>query len=289
VSDIDLSDFRTPGRGKGLFDVFRWRYLLRLLVRKGTQTRYRGSVLGWVWSYVKPAAQFVMFYIVMGVFLKFGENIPNFAVYLFSGIVLVNFFSEGFGNATRSIVDNEALVKKIYLPRELFPIAAVIVSFAHFLPQLAILLLASILLGWTPSLVGIGAILLGTFLIAAVSIGFGMIFGALNVAFRDAQNFVELILMFATWAAPVLYPWTLVRDVPWIPDWLFHVYLANPLSAAVELFHIGFWLPTAPVSELQPPAELATVLPFSIAIAVLSLVLGQLIFRHFERRFAQEL
>lgn len=286
MTDIDLSEFRTPGRGKGLLDVFRWHYLLRLLVRKGTQTRYRGSVLGWVWSYVKPAAQFVMFYIVMGVFLRLAD-IDNFAVYLFSGIVLVNFFSEGFGNATRSVVDNEALVKKIYLPRELFPIAAVIVSFAHFLPQLAILLLASLVLGWTPSLLGIGAILLGTFLIAAVSVGFGMIFGALNVAFRDAQNFVELILMFATWAAPVLYPWTFVERV--VPSWAFHLYLANPLSAAVELYHIGFWLPTAPGSELQPPAELATVLPFSIAIAVLSLVLGQVVFRHFERRFAQEL
>ncbi len=289
MTDIDLSEFRTPGRGKGLLDVFRWRYLLRLLVRKGTQTRYRGSVLGWVWSYVKPAAQFVMFYIVMGVFLRIGDDIPNFAVYLFSGIVLVNFFSEGFGNATRSIVDNEALVKKIYLPRELFPIAAVIVSFAHFLPQLAVLLVAALVLGWTPSLLGLGAILLGVFLVAAVSVGFGMVFGALNVAFRDAQNFVELILMFATWAAPVLYPWTVVRNVPWIPDWLFHVYLANPLAAAVELFHIGFWAPTAPGAEFQPPAELWTVLPFSIAVAVLSLVLGQLVFRHFERRFAQEL
>lgn len=287
MTDIDLSEFRTPGRGKGLLDVFRWRYLLRLLVRKGTQTRYRGSVLGWVWSYVKPAAQFVMFYIVMGVFLRFGAEIPNFAVYLFSGIVLVNFFSEGFGNATRSIVDNEALVKKIYLPRELFPIAAVIVSFTHFLPQLAILLIASIALGWTPSLLGIAAILVGTFLIAAVSIGFGMAFGALNVAFRDAQNFVELILMFATWAAPVLYSWDFVARV--LPSWLFHLYLANPLSAAVELFHIGFWLPTTSDSPLQPPSELWTVLPYSVAFAVLSLVLGQLVFRHFERRFAQEL
>jgi len=287
VSEIDLSDFRTPGRGKGLLDVFRWRYLLRLLVRKGTETRYRGSVLGWLWSYVKPAAQFVMFYIVMGVFLRFGEDVPNFPIYLFAGIVLVNFFSEGFGNATRSIVDNEALVKKIYLPRELFPIAAVIVSFAHFLPQLAVLLIASIAIGWAPSLVGLGAIVLGTFLVAAVSIGFGMAFGALNVAFRDAQNFVELILMFATWAAPVLYPWTLVQRV--LPDWAFHLYLANPLSAAVELFHIGFWLPTTDASPLQPPAELATVLPYSVAIAVLALVVGQLVFRHFERRFAQEL
>ena len=134
------SGFNTPGQGRGLLEVFRWRYLLRLLVRKETSTRYRNSVLGWVWSYVRPAAQFIIFYLVMGVFLQMARGIENFAMYLFSGIIVINFFSEGFSNATRSLVDNAHLVRKIYMPRELFPVAAVIVSFVHFLPQAAVLL-----------------------------------------------------------------------------------------------------------------------------------------------------
>lgn len=286
MTAVDLREFRTPGRGRGILDVFVWRYLLRLLVRKGTQTRYRNSVLGWTWSYVKPAFQFAVFFVVMGLFLGLNRGVDNFAVYLFSGIVVINFFNEGFGNATRSILENGALVQKIYLPRELFPIAAIIVAFIHFLPQAIILLVACLFLGWTPSVSGLAAIVLGLFIIAALSLGLGMLFGAINVAYRDAQNFVELIQMLSTWSAPVLYTWQLVRDS--MPDWLFHVYMANPLTAAVELFHAGMWFPTSDGS-LPQPEHLWTNAFIALGLCVVFLVVGQAVFRRFERRFAQEL
>ena len=95
------------------------RFLLRLLVKKELRVRYRGSVLGMVWSYVKPAVQFIVFYIALGVFLQLQRDTPAYAVYLFSGIVVVNLFGEVFGNATRSITGNGALVAKIYLPSQL--------------------------------------------------------------------------------------------------------------------------------------------------------------------------
>src|SRR5690625_7909857 len=88
-----------------------------------------------LWSYVKPAVQFVVFYIALGVFLQLSKGDPAYAVYLFSGIVVINLFGEVFGNATRSITDNQALVSKIYLPSELFPWASMIVAFIHFVPQ----------------------------------------------------------------------------------------------------------------------------------------------------------
>ena len=122
----DLTGFVTPGRGRGILDVLGHGYLLRLLIRKGTATRYRNSVLGWTWSYVKPAAQFFIYYFVMGVVLQFHRDVENFAVYLFAGVVainlfneafVINLFNEAFGNATSSIFDNRALVRMIYLPR----------------------------------------------------------------------------------------------------------------------------------------------------------------------------
>ncbi|RLV56589.1 ABC transporter permease [Aeromicrobium phragmitis] len=286
TTSVDLTEYRQPGRGRGLLDVFSWRYLLRLLVRQGTQTRYRNSVLGWTWSYVKPAAQFLVFYIVMGVFLQFHRDIENFAVYLFAGIVVVNFFNEAFGNATRSIVDNGALVKKIYLPRELFPIAAILVAFIHFLPQAAILLVVCILLGWVPSFAGIGATLLAIAIVAAIALGLGLFFGALNVAYRDAQNFVELIQLFSTWSVPVLYTWQMPEAQ--LPEWLFTVYMSNPLVVAVELFHEAMWRPTTS-SAFPPPEDMLLHGGVAIAICIAALTLGQTVFRRFERRFAQEL
>lgn len=267
-------------------DIIAWRYLLGLLVRQGTQTRYRNSVLGWTWSYVKPAAQFLVFYLVIGVFLRFGQEVEYFPVYLFSGIVLVNFFNEAFGNATRSIVENGALVKKIYLPRELFPVAAVVVAFIHFLPQAAVLLIVCVLLGWVPTFSAVGSILLAVALVAAIALGLGLLFGALNVAFRDAQNFVELIQLFSTWSVPVLYTWQMPAGE--LPGWLFDIYMSNPLAVAVEHFNGAMWRPITEAGH--PPADAMTIYTLvGVGLCVIALVAGQGVFRRFERRFAQEL
>src|SRR4051794_21766399 len=117
---VPRSEFDTPGKSHGLIDVVRWRYLLYLLVHTGVTTRYRNSVLGWTWSYVRPGAQFLVFWVVLGLFLNLSRDLDNFAVYLFSGIVVINLFSEAFKNATTSIVNNAPLVRKVFLPRQLF-------------------------------------------------------------------------------------------------------------------------------------------------------------------------
>jgi ABC-2 type transport system permease protein len=291
VTTIDLSEYDVPGRGRGLADVFRWRYLLRLLVRKGTATRYRNSVLGWTWSYVKPGIQFLMYFLVVGYIFNGNRGITNFPIYLFAGLVAVNFFNEAFGNSTTAIVDNRALVKKIYLPRELFPISAVTVAFIHFLPQLAILLVVALLYGWLPTFAGIGAMLLGMALVAALALGLGLFFAGINVRYRDAQNFVEIIRMVSTWASPVLYAWTLVGEKA--SGWLLHLYMSNPVTIAVELFHWTFWEPTVGADAVQQPhgfpPHFTVYLAVAVVICVVILVIGQLTFRRFERTFAQDL
>lgn len=278
--------FGTPGQGKGLLEVFEWRYLLRLLVRKETSTRYRNSVLGWLWSYVRPAAQFLIFYLVLGVFLQMARGVENFAMYMFTGIILMNFFSEGFGNATRSLVDNAHLVRKIYMPRELFPVSAVFVSFIHFLPQISVLIIAAVLFGWLPTFLSIGAALLAVLLAGFAALGLGLFFGSLNVAFRDAQNIVDLILMVSIWASPVLYPWELVAAQ--LPEWAMWIYQCNPLTAAVELMHLAFWEPISPNAHALPENFWTTVGIASI-ITLIGVILGQFVFRKIEPRFAQDL
>lgn len=279
-------DLVEPGRGAGLLDVFRRRFLLELLVRKELRVRYRGSVLGMIWSYVKPATQFVVFYIALGVFLELNRSTEDYAVYLFSGIVVINFFGEGFGNATRSVVGNAPLVRKIYLPRELFPVASIWVSAVHFFPQLIVLVIGALVAGWRPEVVHIAAGLLGFAIVAVVSLGLGLLFGAINVLFRDAENFVDLLIMVATWTSPVLYTWDKVADA--LSPSLFAVYQANPLTAAVDMFHFCFWFPaTSGTAELPPNQFLWAGVGF--AIASLTLVLGQVVFSRLEGRFAQEL
>jgi ABC-2 type transport system permease protein len=281
-----VTGFSTPGRGRGLLDLFQRRYLLRLLVRKGTSTRYRNSALGWGWSYVKPLTQYFIYFFIMGVVLGSNRGIENYAVYLLAGIIIVNLFNEAFGNATKSIVDNKALVKKIYLPREMFPVAAVVVAFVHFLPQAAVLVVVSALVGWTPGLLEFGAILLGAFIVILLATGLGLIFGAVNVSFRDAQNFVEIIRMLATWISPVLYGYDTILRV--LPHWMGELYLMNPLTSAVELFHYGFWFSTT-AGKVQPPPHLLLYSLAGVGVSLGIVLIGQLVFRRFERRFAQDL
>jgi ABC-2 type transport system permease protein len=276
----------SPEGGGGLTAVLRERYLLTLLVRKELRVRYRGSVLGLFWSYVKPAVQFVVFYFAVGVFLGLSKSIDDFAVYLFSGVVIINFFSEALGNATRSIVANAPLVKKIWLPRELFPVASLVVALVHLLPQVIVLLVGAVIVGWRPSVgeiaLGVGAVVLT----AALALALALLLGAINVFYRDFENIVDLLLMVATWLSPVLYPWTAVRDAFGDGPLLF-IYLSNPLTVAVNAFHLAVWYPATTQPVELPPLLLPGLVGVGITLALL--VAGQITFSRLQRRFAQEL
>jgi ABC-2 type transport system permease protein len=247
-------------------------------------------VLGLLWSYVKPLVQFLIYFVALGIFLNLQRGTPNYAIYLFAGIVLVNFFTESLSNATRSIVDNRDLIRKIYLPRELFPVSTVWVSAAHFLPQLLVLIGACLVVGWTPSLVQLAAVVLIFLMVAVLATGLGLMFGAINVYFRDSENIVDMIVMIVTWASPVLYVWSMVERVmgPW-----FWLYQLNPMTVAVEVFHWAFWEPTLKADQLVPgtmPPDLLTLwLPVAMLVTLAVLFLGQLTFRRLAVHFAQEL
>lgn len=286
------AELEIPGRSRGLRDVFCNTFLLRRIVDKEIQVRYRDSILGLVWSYIKPAVQFGVFFLAMGVFLGLNKGLENYAVYMFSGIIVMNLFSEVFGNASRSMVGNGGLIKKIYLPRELFPVSSLLVAWVHFLPQVLILIVVDLLVGWHPTLIQLGSFFAGFFIISVFSLALGLIFGTANVFFRDAENFVDLINMVATWLSPVLYMWVLVERS--LGTAFFHVYMLNPLTVAVELFHDCFWAPTAkgPIDPEQwrvIPHLFTLWTPIAVAVTVLTLILGDYFFRRFESHFAQEL
>jgi len=278
--------FVKPGQSGGLLSVLGRRYLLSLLVRKEVRVRYRGSVLGWLWSYVKPLTQFAVFYLALGVFLQQNAAIENYAIYIFSGLIVVNLFGEAFSNGTRSLVDNAPLIKKIYLPRELFPVSSALVAFVNFLPQLAVVLIVCLIVGWEPTVIQLVGVVLGATIIIVFATGLSLLFGSVNVSFRDAQNFVELIVLVATWVSPVLYTTSLVQRV--LPDWAVTVYQLNPLTAAVELLHAGLWYPTTDGRVPLPPNLFVSGL-FAFGIALIVLAIGQLVFRRLEGRFAQDL
>ncbi|WP_307220340.1 ABC transporter permease, partial [Microbacterium sp. SORGH_AS_0888] len=147
-------------------------------------------------------------------------------------------------------------------------------------------LVIAIALGWTPSVAGIGALLLALVIVALLATGLGLLFGSINVTFRDAQSFVEIIVMCAIWASPVMYQWQAVASS--LPSWAFVVYRLNPLTVAVELFHRGAWEPLTS-DRMEPIPDLWTFAGIAVIVSLLVLLLGQTVFRRLEGRFAQDL
>lgn len=281
-----IAELHESYRRISLIELRHYRYLLRLLVRKELHVRYQGSVVGIAWSYIKPAVQFLVFYFAVGVFLGMRDVVDNFAVYLFSGIIVINFLTEAIGNATRAVVANAPLVKKVFLPRQLFPLASVLVAAVHFLPQVLVLVVGALLTGWRPDAIALLAGLTGFLVAVITAVGVGLLAGALNVTFRDTENLVDLVLMVLPWAAPVLYTWQHVEEV--LGDsiwwWLYHL---NPVTVAVELFHQAFWAPS--VIGAEPPTQLVQLSVIAVAVATVLLVIGQLIFTRRDQEFAQVL
>ncbi len=242
-----------PGAKGGLLGVLRRRYLLKLMVRRELRARYIGSKMGLAWSYINPFTRFLTFYFVFGIILGRGQ-IPHFAIHLFAGMVLVNLFTESFNSGTRSIMQNKSVVTKMPLPREIFPIASMLVSLYHTGPQLVILVGACLVTGtFSPDPVGMLAALLAFGIVILLGTGMGLMFAAINVMYRDWTRVVQIFTQMLPFSVPMMYPYTLVRTRFEKFEIIQHLYLFNPITEAVLLMQRGFWITTIPATETGKP------------------------------------
>ncbi len=298
----------SPFAGGGLVDVFRRRYLLKLIVQKEIQARYQGSLLGLLWSYVQPLVRFCMYFFVIGLVLGLHKEVPNFAIHMFAGLVGVHFFTETFSTGTRSIMRNKAIVRKMAMPREMFPVASVIVSAINSFPQVLILFIGAVVVGWKPDPGGILAAFLGLAIITVLGTALALLFSAMNVFFRDFQNIVATLQMFTHWIVPMIYPFSKIAESSIAGTWLYYLYLANPLTIGVLLLQRAFWVPTIPAcgpdatTEVCLPGGDPSALGFPslpehlfllgwgmLAASLVILVLCQIAFSKLEGKFAERL
>jgi ABC-2 type transport system permease protein len=280
-----------PGERGGLHNVFKERYLLRLLVRKELKARYQGSVLGLFWSYVQPFVRFLAYYVVIGVILQMDRGMTNFPIHIFAGMVLVHYFTETFSSGTRSIVKNQGLIRRLSLPREMFPVSSMLVSAYHTFPQMLILLAGVLIVGWAPTPYDFAAGILGFAIIAVIGMALALMFSAANVFFRDFQNIVATLMIFVTWSVPMIYPYERVQNVSGGGFWE-QVYLANPVAEAVLLFQQLFWVPTVGPDAEHPavmPDHLMTRGAITLVVSLVLLVFAQMMFTRLEGKFAERL
>jgi ABC-2 type transport system permease protein len=281
---------RPPWSQQGLLEVFHHRYILSLLVRREIAARYQGSVLGLLWSYVNPLSQFFIYYFVMGILLGRAQRTEDFAIHVFSGLIIVHFFVETMNAGTRSIVRNKALVQKMAVPREMFPVASMLVSLFHVAPQVVILVIATLIAGWQPDPAGMVYGVLGLLIAMVLGTAMALMFSAANVFLRDISNAVSILSNFVRFGVPMMYPYALVAV-------RFHghtdLYLLNPMGQAVLCFQRAFWVGAtsdpARTAAIDLPPDLFLLSLRALLISLGVLIFAQSMFTRLERRIPERL
>jgi len=300
---VDAPMVQPAPRG-GVIEVFQQPYLLRLIVQRQLAAMYAASFLGLLWSYVQPAMRFGVYYLVMGIILKMHAGFPAFAIHLFCGIVFVHYFSETWSGGTRSIWQNRALVLKMRMPREIFPIASMMVALYHTFPQVILLVFCCVITGWQVTWLGLAAGLLGMAILVFFSTGMALLFSALNVFFRDVQNIVQTMLQFMHFLVPMMYPFSRIWEVHAGHPLLYQLYMANPIGEAVILMQRFFWWGVVPASSregnhlidpdtgkrtLEFPPDMWTRGLIMLAICMLFAFLAQKYFSRVEGKFPERM
>ncbi|AYG04278.1 ABC transporter permease [Gryllotalpicola protaetiae] len=269
-----------------LRDVLKQREMLGLLVRRDLKSKYKDSGLGFLWTLIRPLTQLFIYFVVVGHFLGAARGIPDFAVYVFTGLAAYGLFSEIVSSGTSSIVVNSGLIKKIYLPREVFPLASVGSALFNFGIQLVILIIATLLVGKPPISANIIYFIPALLVLLTYGTALALLFAAINVYLRDIQYLVEVALMVLMWASPILYSWEMVAGTVGQP--LSDIYVANPITVSVMGFQKAFWL-AGDGGAVVYPGHLMLRLLISFVIGLVLVVLCQRVFARLQGNFAQEL
>ncbi|CAN5167328.1 ABC transporter permease [soil metagenome] len=294
---IAKEPFEAVGRAGGFFsgtlaslrEIADHRQLLGLLVRRELRARYKDSSLGLVWSLARPLSQLLIYYFAIGGILGLARQIPSFAVFVFVGLTTWTLFTEIVSAGTTSIVNNSGLIKKVYLPREIFPLSAVGSGLFNYGAQFIILIGATVVFGEFPWHTDLAYVPLALAVVVVFGTAFALLLSAVNVYLRDIQHLVEVVLTVLFWASPIVYSYSFVHATVG-GTLLESIYLSNPMTVAILGMQKALWIAgsASDAGTVWPP-DLAIRLWVSLAIGVVLLWIGQRVFSRLQGNFAQEL
>ena len=265
-----------------LKDLWAHRELLWNMTVKELKVKYKRSVLGFAWSFMTPLVMLLVFSLVFSILAR-GGDVKWYAVFLMSGLLPWLFFVNSLMQAVGSIVGNPGLVKKVYFPREILPIAVVGSNIVHFILQMMVFFVFLLLIRWhfSPWLLLMPVILL---LQVVFTLGLALLVSAVNVYLRDVQHFVEVLLTAWFWLCPIVYPVALVAEQ--FPKFM-PVYLANPMTNIVLLWEYVVYNPHYYGPEVAY-ISLWGILGTAI-VSIVTLVGGYYVFARIERGFAEQI
>jgi ABC-2 type transport system permease protein len=288
-------------RGR-LADIWRYHELLVGMVRKDLKVRYKGSVLGFVWSLLNPAFTLVIYYVAFQVIL--GAGIPRFPIYLLSGLLVWNLFSGSVLGASGSVLGAGHLVNKVYFPREILPLSVIGAALVHFGLQSLVLFGAIAVTGHSVSWSYLPLVPLAIVALLVFTAALAVLFSAVAVYARDLSHLLELAFMGWIWLTPIVYSYNVVAEK--LGEWAWLARL-NPVTNVTLVFQRVFYGlgegagGCGPNTSGGPAATCTTVVPdesilwyaggllIMLAASALLFVVAMRVFGRLQGDFAEEI
>ncbi|GAB4415718.1 MAG: ABC transporter permease [Thermodesulfovibrionales bacterium] len=221
-------------------EIIRYRELLRNLVIKDIKVRYKRSVLGFLWVMLNPLLMMLVLNIVFSGLFKVSTK--NYTAYLISGIILWSFFSQSTSTSIVSLVGNSNLIKKIYLPKAIFPFSVILSATIHFIFSLVPLFIIFLITGTSLSQ-NFYLIPVCVVMVMAFSYGLSLIISTLTVFFHDTMYIYDVLLLAWMYATPIFYPESIIPE-------RFRVILnINPFYYFLSIFRTGLYMDVPAISE----------------------------------------
>ncbi len=253
-------------------EIFNYRFMIASLVRRELRGRYKGSFLGFLWTFVNPLCQIVVYTIVFSVILR--SDLDKFYIFAITGMIPWLAFDGSMRLGVTCIKDRGDMINKIYFPREVLPIANVTTNFVNMLFCFIIMFIAILISGIGFNPLGLLFLPLIVFIEYVMALGFTFIISSITVYFKDMEHIVNVIMMMWIYLTPVLYPITIV------PEKLAWIFKLNPMTFVVETYHCILYFRGIPSINMLGYSGLGALIVF---------VLGSLIFYKLEPNFAEEL
>lgn len=237
-----------------LIDLWHYRYLIKLLVKRDVTTRYKRSVLGVIWTMLNPLMTMIIMSLVFSTIFK---STNSYAVYVLSGFLIWNFYSQVSLASISGLVWGGSIIKQIYLPRTIFAVSALGTGLVNFLlsivPLLLVMIVTKASFGWPLLFLPISILIVSGF-----TLGIGLLVSSLAVYFPDVSEMYNIVLIAWMYLTPLVYP----EEI--IPQQYLHIYRLNPMYLMVRLIRLPVWMAQWPTWNDVWPA-----LVYSLTLLIL--------------------
>lgn len=257
---------------KTIKELYDYREMIYSLVQKELRGKYKGSVLGFLWSLLIPLFQLVIYTIVFSVFMQSG--IDKFYIFLFVALIPWLFFNNCISGGATSIIQQKNLVEKIYFPRMVLPLAYAVSYFINMLLSFIIVFAALLISGVGINFSVLGYLPLIMLIEFVMGTGGALLFSALTIYFRDLEYILGIVTMAWMYMTPILYP------IDQVPEQIQPVLYYNPMTSVIIAFRDILYYQQAP--------DMKT-LSYAVIWGIAMLVLGWAVFSKLQRNFAEEL